>query len=134
MTLSGLTPDEPAFVAIIAMLNRNAASQVFTTDSISRIMPDAEVFVDRAAGLLAIPLSRRPRDYVVLFRAEQLRAVRWAGSQEKHIEYGPNGPRLTPRKSFEEWSELVKGTAVPFTAAELRVKLPAHGANLYRLS
>src|SRR3546814_19775451 len=69
----------------------------------------------------ATPLSRRPRDYVVLFRAEQLRSVRWAGSPEKHVEYGPNGPRLSPRKSFEEWSELVRGTAVPFTAAELRV-------------
>ena len=121
MTLSGLTPDENAFAAIVSMLNRTAASQVYATDSLSKIMPEAEAFADRAAGLLAIPLSRRPRDYVVLFRAEQLRSVRWAGSQEKHIEYGPNGPRLTPRKSFEEWSELVKGTAIPFTAAELRV-------------
>lgn len=121
ITLSGLTPDESAFAAIVTMLNRNAASQIFSTDCLSRVMPEAEGFADRAAGLLAIPLSRRPRDYVVLFRAEQLRSVRWAGSQEKHIEYGPNGPRLTPRKSFEEWSELVKGTAIPFTAAELRV-------------
>lgn len=121
MTLSGLTPDAPAFAAIVAMLNRTAASQVFTTDSIARILPDAIAHADRAAGLLAIPISRRPRDYVVLFRAEQLRSVRWAGKQDKHIEYGPNGARLTPRKSFEEWSELVKGTAVPFTPAELRV-------------
>ena len=121
MTLSGLTPDEPSFAAIVSMLNRTAASQVYTTDSIARIMPEALAHADRAAGLLAIPISRRPRDYVVLFRAEQLRSVRWAGKQDKHIEYGPNGPRLTPRKSFEEWSELVKGTAVAFMPAELRV-------------
>ncbi|ANI78248.1 HWE histidine kinase domain-containing protein [Sphingobium sp. EP60837] len=121
MTLAGLTPDKSAFAAIVSMLNRTAASQVYTTDSLSRIMPEAAAYADRAAGLLAIPLSRRPRDYVVLFRAEQMRSVRWAGNQEKHIEYGPNGPRLTPRKSFEEWSELVKGTAVAFSPAELRV-------------
>ncbi|AMK16940.1 MULTISPECIES: HWE histidine kinase domain-containing protein [Sphingobium] len=121
MTLAGLTPDKSAFVAIIGVLNRAAASQVYTTDSLVRLMPEAAAYADRAAGLLAIPLSRRPRDYVVLFRAEQMRSVRWAGNQEKHIEYGPNGPRLTPRKSFEEWSELVKGTALPFSAAELRV-------------
>ncbi|KFG90175.1 Chemotaxis protein CheY [Sphingobium herbicidovorans NBRC 16415] len=121
MTLAGLTPDKSAFVAIIGVLNRAAASQVYTTDSLVRLMPDAAAYADRAAGLLAIPLSRRPRDYVVLFRAEQMRSVRWAGNQEKHIEYGPNGPRLTPRKSFEEWSQLVKGTALPFSAAELRV-------------
>jgi light-regulated signal transduction histidine kinase (bacteriophytochrome) len=121
MTFSGLTPDEKAFVNIVSMLNRNAASQVYNTDSIASVLPEAIAHADRAAGLLAIPLSRRPRDYVVLFRAEQLRSVRWAGRQDKDIEYGPNGPRLTPRKSFEEWSQLVKGSATPFAPAELRV-------------
>jgi light-regulated signal transduction histidine kinase (bacteriophytochrome) len=121
MSFSGLTPDEPAFAAIVAMLNRVAASQVYTTDSLTKILPEAAVYADRAAGILAIPLSRRPRDYVVLFRAERLRSVRWAGRQEKTIEYGPNGPRLTPRKSFEQWSQLVQGVALPFTPAELRV-------------
>lgn len=121
ISFSGLTPDKAAFAAIVSMLNRVAASQVYTTDTLSRVLPEAAAYADRAAGLLAIPLSRRPRDYVVLFRAEQLRAVRWAGQQDKHIEYGPNGPRLTPRKSFEEWSELVKGTALPFAPAQLRV-------------
>ncbi|CCW18515.1 Phytochrome, two-component sensor histidine kinase [Sphingobium indicum BiD32] len=121
ISFSGLTPDEAAFAGIVSMLNRVAASQVYTTDTLSRVLPEAATYADRAAGLLAIPLSRRPRDYVVLFRAEQLRAVRWAGNQEKHIEYGPNGPRLTPRKSFEEWSELVKGTALPFAPAQMRV-------------
>ncbi len=121
MSFSGLTPDASAFAAVVAMLNRTAAGQVFTTDHLAKIMPEAAAYADRAAGLLAIPLSRRPRDYVVLFRAEQLRAVRWAGKQEKDIDYGPNGPRLTPRKSFEEWSELVKGVALPFAPAELRV-------------
>jgi len=121
ISISGLAPDSRQFGDIVEVLNRTAASKVFTTDSISSLLPSAERYANRASGMLAIPLSRRPRDYVVLFRAEQLRSVRWAGSQEKQVEYGPNGPRLTPRKSFEEWSELVKGKAVPFTAAELRV-------------
>lgn len=121
MTFSGLTPDPAAFSAIVTMLNRVAASQIYTTDNLSAVLPGAADYADRAAGLLAIPLSRRPRDYVVLFRAEQLRSVRWAGQQDKHIEYGPNGPRLTPRKSFESWSQLVKGLALPFAPAELRV-------------
>ena len=121
MTLSGLTPDETAFAAIVNMMNRVAASQVYTTDCLSGILPDAAAYADRAAGVLAIPLSRRPRDYVLLFRAEQLRAVRWAGQQDKHVEEGPDGPRLSPRKSFAAWSQLVKGTAVPFSPAELRV-------------
>lgn len=121
MTFSGLAPDAPAFVGIVSMLNRVAASQVYTTDSLSSVLPEAVAYADRVSGVLAIPLSRRPRDYVVLFRAEQLRSVRWAGNPEKDIEYGPNGPRLTPRKSFESWSQLVQGVALPFLPAELRV-------------
>jgi two-component sensor histidine kinase len=71
--------------------------------------------------LLAIPISRSPRDYVVLFRSELVRSVRWAGDPHKPVEYGPNGPRLTPRESFAEWKELVEGRSRPFTTSELRV-------------
>jgi light-regulated signal transduction histidine kinase (bacteriophytochrome) len=85
MTFSGLAPDAPAFVAIVSMLNRVAASQVYTTDNLSSVLPAAAAYADRVSGVLAIPLSRRPRDYVVLFRAEQLRSVRWAGNPEKEI-------------------------------------------------
>ncbi len=121
LSLSGLTPGRAEFEEIVTTLNQVAASAVFATDSILSILPAAAAYSDRAAGLVAIPLSRSPRDYVVLFRSERLRAVRWAGNPEKPLELGPNGARLTPRKSFETWSELVKGKAIPFTTAELRV-------------
>jgi light-regulated signal transduction histidine kinase (bacteriophytochrome) len=121
VTLSGLTPSKPEFLDLVRVLNQLAASQVFTSDYITALIPEAATYAHRAAGLLALPVSRSPRDYVVLFRSEKLRSVRWAGEQDKTIEYGPNGPRLTPRKSFEEWSELVKGRATPFTPSEMRV-------------
>lgn len=120
-TLSGLTPNPQQFAGVISMLNRNASRDVFATDCIKSLIPEAEDYAPRAAGLLALPVSRSPRDYVVLFRAEQLQSVRWAGNPEKPVEYGPNGARLTPRKSFEEWSSLVRGVAISFTPAELRV-------------
>lgn len=119
--LSGLTPDEAQFRGVVSWLNRAAPSQIFTTDQISSVIPEAAAYSGKAAGCLAIPISRISRDHVVLFRAERLRAVRWAGNPEKPVELGPHGARLTPRKSFEEWSELVKGKAEPFTAAEQRV-------------
>lgn len=120
-TLSGMTPNPSQFAGVISMLNRNASRDVFATDRIKALIPEAEDYAARAAGLLALPVSRSPRDYVVLFRAEQLQSVRWAGNPEKPVEYGPHGARLTPRKSFEEWSGLVRGVAKPFTTAEMRV-------------
>ena len=121
IALTGLAPTHAEFDQIVTLLNGKAQGQVFATDSIQTLVPDAAAYADRAAGLIAIPLSLNPRDYVVLFRSEQMRAVRWAGNPEKPVELGPLGDRLTPRKSFELWSELVKGKSLPFTTAERRV-------------
>lgn len=121
ISLSGLTPGRAEFSEIVRLLNQSAAGEIFSTNSIQSLLPSAAAYADLAAGLIAIPLSRSPRDYVVLFRSEQLRSVRWAGNPEKPVELGPNGARLTPRKSFELWSQLVKGQSLPFTAAERRV-------------
>ncbi|MBO9670249.1 MAG: GAF domain-containing protein [Sphingobium sp.] len=120
-TLSGLTPTEDQTGNVLAMLHEASSNQIFATESLSTLVPEAAEYADIAAGILAIPLSRQPRDFVILFRSEQLRSVRWAGNQEKATEYGPNGPRLTPRKSFEAWSELVKGRSRPFSVSERRV-------------
>ena len=68
-----------------------------------------------------IPICRAPRDYVVLFRQELVRSVRWAGDPHKPVEYGPNGPRLTPRESFEEWKETVAAAPSRSRRSELRV-------------
>ena len=94
---------------------------VRSTDRIASIVPDAEKFASAAAGMLAIPISRSPRDYVVLFRRELVHSVRWGGDPHKPVEYGPNGPRLTPRESFAEWKETVEGRSLAFTPSELRV-------------
>jgi light-regulated signal transduction histidine kinase (bacteriophytochrome) len=118
--LSGLAPQEHQFATIVKALNRAAAGRVFATDRIEEIYP-GNGFDGAVAGLLAIPISRSPRDYVVLFRQEIVRSVRWAGDPHKPAEFGPNGPRLTPRKSFETWSELVRGRSQLFTPAECRV-------------
>jgi light-regulated signal transduction histidine kinase (bacteriophytochrome) len=118
---SGLTPPMAALPGIVRRLNAMAAGRIFATDRLADVLSDASDFDDVAAGLLAIPISRSPRDYVMLFRQEQVRTVKWAGDPHKPAELGPNGPRLTPRKSFELWSQEVRGRSLPFTPAEVRV-------------
>jgi light-regulated signal transduction histidine kinase (bacteriophytochrome) len=118
---SGATPKTGEFARIVQALNGTAAGRAFATDHIGSLVPTMIKTSSNVAGLLAIPISRTPRDYVVLFRSEIIRSVRWAGDPHKPVEYGPNGPRLTPRQSFEEWKETVVGRSMPFTSSELRV-------------
>ncbi|WP_064684838.1 HWE histidine kinase domain-containing protein [Rhizobium bangladeshense] len=120
LALAGIGPDEKGFAALVRHLNRTAAGRIYAVDRLGDTCPD--LGIDGAvAGMLAIPISRSPRDYVVLFRQELVRTVRWGGDPHKPVEYGPNGPRLTPRKSFEAWSELVRGRSLSFSEAERRV-------------
>lgn len=121
IAIAGLAPDEDGFLRLTRELNRTTAGKVFATDHIAGFLPEADRWSDRAAGMLALPISRSPRDYVVLFRQEIIRTVRWAGDPYLPKEFGPNGDRLSPRKSFEAWSETVRGRSQPFTDLERQV-------------
>ena len=117
----GTTPTQEEFAGLARFLNTTAVSRVFATEHLAAIYKPAEDFIERAAGLLALPVSRTPRDYIVLFRREVARTVKWAGNPEKAMETGPNGVRLTPRKSFEAWQEVVHGRSAEWSDAELTI-------------
>ncbi|RAH96530.1 two-component system sensor histidine kinase/response regulator [Acuticoccus sediminis] len=115
----GTCPFPDDMPGLARFLNRAAASRVYVTDEISAAYPKAADFADRAAGLIAIPISRTPRDYLIFFRRELVETVTWAGDPtRKEASYGPNGPRLSPRKSFEAWQETVRGKSAPWSASE----------------
>ena len=119
-TAIGHTPTREEFMGLVRFLNRTAASQVFHTDSIAKVYPPGADFAERAAGMLVLPVSRTPRDYIVLFRREVTRSVKWAGDPDKPVEMGPNGIRLTPRKSFEAWQQIVRDTSEPWRPLEVQ--------------
>ena len=116
----GSTPTEEEFMGLARFLNTTPTSEVYITDSLAERYPNGDGFVERAAGLLALPISRTPRDYLVLFRRELRQSVKWAGNPQKPVEIGPHGARLTPRKSFEAWQEVVRGKSVPWRDSERR--------------
>jgi len=115
----GSTPSQVEFEGLARFLNTAGASSVWAGDNLGMVYPPAAAFAERASGLLALPVSRSPRDYIVLFRKEHLREVHWAGNPEKSIELGPHGPRLTPRKSFDLWKEERRGYSRPWTYDEI---------------
>ncbi|MDA8585046.1 GAF domain-containing protein [Rhodobacteraceae bacterium] len=115
----GEAPSETEFHKLARVLNTAPAAQVFSTDRLVNIYPAVETSDADIAGLIAVPISRTPRDYIVFFRREIAKSVRWAGNPEKPFEVGPNGSRLTPRKSFEAWSEVVRNSCSKWSIGEL---------------
>ncbi|KAA6181842.1 GAF domain-containing protein [Thiohalocapsa marina] len=104
---------------LIQQLNQSESRGIFAVDCLSDWLYERLTLADRYAGMLVVPLSRRPRDMLIYLRKEQAQTVNWAGNPEKPVELGPNGIRLTPRKSFEAWKEIRRGYSEPWTRSEL---------------
>ncbi|EIE49314.1 histidine kinase [Salipiger aestuarii] len=123
---TGSAPTEEEFGRISQFLDRSIGADVFQTHCLGRLHAPAREYEARVAGILAVPVSKRPRDYLVLTRRQVEASVTWAGNPDKPVELGPNGIRLTPRKSFEAWRETVVGQCKPWSAPEI------HAAELLR--
>lgn len=114
----GFAPSEEQFRALVPALNSGSTSRTFASHALAERIPAAQAFADKVVGAMVIPVSRRQRDYFVLWRRELPQTVTWAGNPEKPVDYGPNGARLTPRKSFEAWQQSVTGQSAGWTSEE----------------
>ncbi|WFP51852.1 EAL domain-containing protein [Methylomonas sp. EFPC3] len=118
----GLTPDSEQLDGLLQWLSGKCGTSSFSCDHLEQHFPPAMNYRDIASGVLCTPLSAGVRNGIVWFRVEKPRTVNWAGHAEKGLvadEAG--GYRLTPRKSFEVWSELWRGRSAPWTHVELGV-------------
>ncbi|WP_347557009.1 ATP-binding protein [Robbsia sp. KACC 23696] len=90
--------------------------------------PDDIVHTDRArdvcawmadgpiAGVLAVSLSKVFRNYVIWFRPEVIQTVEWAGDPRAKL--ATLSDTLSPRESFETWTDTVRDRSMPWLAAE----------------
>ena len=76
---------------------------------------------ERYCGVLALRFDAPRQGWIVGLRREVVQTIRWGGKPEKVISHGPLGPRLTPRGSFAEWRETVRGQAEPWAEVELEI-------------
>ena len=119
--LHGRTPTREESLGIVRHLGRLGSHDLCVSQALSEFHPPAADFAERAAGMMAVPISNSLRDWVLFFRQELVRKITWAGNPRKPAEVGPHGVRLTPRKSFEAWQEVVRGQSTPWVESELRV-------------
>ncbi len=103
---------------------RSSTRPVFATDSLVLDYPPGAEFATIASGVLALPLARNKGSLISWFRPETMQTVQWGGDPHaKPITTGPHGPRLTPRTSFELFTESVKDRAVPWKRVEVEAAL-----------
>jgi two-component system, chemotaxis family, sensor kinase Cph1 len=116
--LVGETPKPEEVIALVEWVS-GINQPLFATQHLATVYPPAARFASVASGVLAVGLSREPRDYVLWFRREIGRTVRWAGDPNKPIRTDRHGVRLTPAGSFAEWFEVTKMQVAPWSEVDL---------------
>lgn len=121
VTRLGVTPSETEIRELVEAIAAPEGIQVRQTDRLSEVHPPAAAWADRAAGMIAVPISTEGDESLFWFRRERVEAVRWAGNPNEPVVEGPEPGRLSPRGSFAEWVEHTRGTCAPWEEWEVEV-------------
>ncbi len=120
ITLLEATPSEEQVQQILDMLILKEDQDLWSTESLPAVMPSAETLKDTAAGVLAMRISQFVNSYILWFRPEKLRTIRWGGDPNKPALPAPVGSgRIHPRKSFQQWIETIRNRSDPWLREEL---------------
>jgi len=107
----GITPTDDEIQKLINYLSEHDEDLVFSTDNLQSIFQEYSNLTKNFAGLLSIKLTADPAEYILWFRAPKTKEIFWGGNPEKAINKQNPKVRLSPRKSFEKWKQVVKGSA-----------------------
>ncbi len=122
--LLGHTPAASDIMQLIDWLKNTTTDDIFQTQQLPNLYPPAELYRERASGLLMLMLSREMNEYLLWFKPEHIHSVSWGGNPEKPVTVTDDGEvRLSPRKSFEKWTESVRNMARPWQQVEIATAL-----------
>lgn len=114
---AGVIPDDISLSTLRNWLEKFDRSTVAASRTISPALATHPALVRFASGTLYIPLSGQ--DYLLLMRPEQVETVNWAGKPQELSGAAADIGELSPRASFQTWSEQVKGASEPWDDAQI---------------
>ena len=130
----GDTPDEDAIRALSTWLAVQGHTEVYHTNHLGASYPPAQALTRCASGLLALPISRIHKHYLLWFRPELVQTIEWAGNPHQKLldpQARPGAPtQLSPRQSFAAWRETIHGQSLPWHSAEIELAVEFRSALL----
>ena len=123
----------PPVAIIDDLCDRQARQPLLSTSALTTLtLPDLPA--SAPAGALRCELAPGSGDHLLLFREQQDQDIRWAGAPNKQLVFGPNGPRLQPRASFEEYRETVRDRSDPWRSRDVEIALELRAILLEHLA
>jgi light-regulated signal transduction histidine kinase (bacteriophytochrome) len=116
---TGEVPGTEQIRAIVSWLERTQDKEAFASSCLGSDSPEFKPLKSVASGLLSVPISRAPGEYLMWFRPERIRTLTWGGNPFKPVEVGDDPRDLSPRRSFAQWHQLVQDTSDQWSNADL---------------
>ncbi|WP_336779837.1 diguanylate cyclase domain-containing protein [Paenibacillus illinoisensis] len=121
LMLYGDTPTREQVRELAAWLAGKSEDYSYHTSKLSLEYGPALAYKEKVSGVIYVAISPGEHHYMIWFRPEVIQLVDWAGDPAKAVIKTDDGVRLSPRKSFEKWREVVQSTSYPWTTKELNV-------------
>jgi chemotaxis family two-component system sensor kinase Cph1 len=117
----GITPGIPEITELVKWIKETIHDRFYHTTHLKNVYPKAESYQKIASGLMVCVLSKELNEYILWFKPEFVQTINWAGKQHKeHTIDGTGLVHLSPRKSFEIWSETVIGKSKSWNREEIK--------------
>ncbi|MBC6109465.1 ATP-binding protein [Pedobacter fastidiosus] len=108
----GTVPNEEDIKELAQWLKKSTDETVYYTHRLSEIYSPSKKYKNIASGILACTIGKNSDEMIIWFKPEQISTVNWAGNPDKPVTPSENGLlSLSPRKSFETWSQVVNNTS-----------------------
>lgn len=118
----GKTPKDNEIKDLLTWLKENISETFYYTNELPAVYTAANQFKHVASGLMVLTLSHELSEYILWFKPEQIQVITWAGDPDKPAEISNDGTtlKISPRQSFEAWSQEVSGKSQPWADEEIK--------------
>ncbi|MFV9482427.1 ATP-binding protein [Christiangramia sp. ASW11-125] len=117
--LVGETPSKKEVKTLIKKFLSRQQDNIFHTKNLLSLHPEAKAYKATGSGILSSRLGNDNKNYLIWFRPEVIQQIDWGGDPNNKAFYDSEKKRLTPRKSFEKWTENLSGVATAWNDYEL---------------
>ena len=116
----GNVPLEEDIRELAEWLRTTNDESIYYTHRLSEIYSPAKKYKSIASGVLSCLINKELGEMIIWFKPEIITDVNWTGNPDKSVVESENGlMSLSPRKSFEIWSEVVNNTSEKWMAEEV---------------
>ncbi|WP_340023770.1 diguanylate cyclase [Paenibacillus sp. FSL K6-1096] len=121
LMLFGATPSREQVRELAGWLSGKAKDYTYCTSKLSLEYESAKAYKNTASGVIYLALTPGHQNYMIWFRPEVVEIVDWAGDPAKAVIQEGDTMRLSPRKSFEKWRQVVQSTSLPWREQHLNI-------------